>query len=74
MIALSSTCLAIATAIEDGPLETTYHQGRFGEYVAICDSHGTIETAANMDEARERIAEIVRMMSHIAATIRERIS
>jgi hypothetical protein len=58
MIALSSQCLAIANASENGTLRLVRREGRFGEFVAIADTHGTIEVADSMAEASARINSI----------------
>lgn len=63
MIALSSQCFAIATAIKAGTLRTERHGGRFGEYIAICDDRGLIEVASDAQEAQDRIAEIDRRIA-----------
>lgn len=63
MMTLSATDLAIATAIKSATLETTRETGRYGEYIAINDEVGIIEVALDMQEARERIADIMRRIA-----------
>jgi len=55
---LSSTCLAIAIAAKNGSLTVTAHQGRLGQYWAICDSVGVIETHTSAADAQARIKEV----------------
>ena len=55
---VASTDLAIALAIGNGSLFLTEREGRFGSYVAICDSNGTIEVADTMGEADARVRDV----------------
>lgn len=55
MLSLSSACLAIALADEDGALRLVERVGRFGPFVAIEDARGIIEVADDMAEANRRV-------------------
>lgn len=59
MIALSSTCLAIALADKVGSLRLIERASRFGDtFIAIEDAKGIIETAIDWAEADQRISAI----------------
>lgn len=58
MQTLSATDLAIAVAIKADTLVVQRCQGRFGEYLAICDDTGVIEVALTDAEAWGRIDAI----------------
>lgn len=55
MLLLSATDFAIRIASKDGSLSVTEHEGRFGPYWAISDSHGLIEVAMSHEEAGQRV-------------------
>lgn len=63
MIALSSQCLAIAMASQNGTLALVEREGRFGSFVAITDECGTIEVADDVDAASARIASVRELLA-----------
>lgn len=58
MLAVASQDLAIVEAVGRGELSLVQRDGRFGSFIAICDSAGTIEVCDNADEARSRIRDL----------------
>ena len=60
MRTLSATCLAIALADKVGTLRLVERVSRFGlgDYIAIEDANGVIETALTRKEAENRLADI----------------
>lgn len=59
MIALSSACLAIALAAQSGTIRIEDREGRFGTFVVIADTCGTIEVADSISDAQARINAIL---------------
>lgn len=61
MRTLSATCLAIAIAHKNGSLRLVERASRFGgTFIAMEDDHGLIEVQANMEDAKLRIAAIIK--------------
>ena len=58
MHAYASTDLAITIADKAGSLSLIEREGRFGQFVAICDEAGTIEVADTMGEAEARVRDV----------------
>lgn len=63
MIALSASCVAIASAIENGSLRIEKASGRYGEYFTISDNCGLIEVAMDRAEVDARVEEIKRRLA-----------
>lgn len=55
---VSAQCLAIAEAAVKGTLSLVERNGRFGSFVAICDTSGTIEVADTVADASARIRDL----------------
>lgn len=62
MFIVCAADVAIIRAIKNEDLTVSERDGRFGKFVAICDSHGVIEVADDLDEAYERVADIALRM------------
>ena len=61
MRSLSATCLAIALANKNGTLRLVERNCRFGgTFIAMEDDHGLIEVQSNMEDAKLRIASLVK--------------
>lgn len=56
LMGISSSLFAIRLAKREGTLRLEARQGRFGEFIAICDAHGTIEVADTLAEAENTVA------------------
>ncbi len=55
---ISSTDLAIASALKAGTLSVYAREGRFGAYAVIADHVGVIEVADDMSAASARVEAI----------------